>query len=260
MRNSVIIAFTAVTLVLGGGSTSFAQVGRVPNQILLTEQQFNSWILSGTGQSERPETYLESQLTLKVNQLANQIELSDEQRSRLRLAGSGDIARFHRQVEALRKTLVGQSFEPNKIQEPYQKIQPFSQQIQAGLFNENSLFDKVMRSTISSEDQEKYENYLSDRWHRQYLACVKAQIAILQQSIPMTSKQRDALVKMLDIPPRRSQSRIVYMQLYTFYRLGQLSAEDLKSEFDGAQVDALRRFGAQYAQMEPTLRAQNLLP
>ncbi|PQO29068.1 hypothetical protein [Blastopirellula marina] len=260
MRARLTISLLAIVAAFVCCAGLQAQIAVANNKFLLTDNQFNSWLMNGSGRNEAPEKFLESQLNLKIDSITTVIELTEEQQERLQLAGSGDIARYIRDVEVLRHELVGQSYDQNKIMEPYQKIQPLALRRQNGLFEEDSLLSKVMHTALSTEEYEKYEGHLAERWNRRYQATVKTQIATLQTSIPMTADQREALGKLLDIPPKRSQARQSYLQMYVFYQLSQISEEDLKKVFDEAQVEALTRFGSQYARLEATLKNQGILP
>ena len=96
-------------------------------------------------------------LTLRLDSIERAGGLSKAQIEKLRLAGRGDVARFFRKVDAIKEECKGLNFNDRKFQEIWQKIQPLQAEFNAGLFDEKSLFQKVLQGMSRSDSSAPYQ-------------------------------------------------------------------------------------------------------
>ena len=98
----------------------------VPAQpvFVLNDAQFDSWAFGGKWPDTTIRSKLDSLLTMQIDEIDRNSTLTEAQRNKLRLAGSGDIKRFVDRVEEKRSQLIGRKVDQNKINELYQQIQP----------------------------------------------------------------------------------------------------------------------------------------
>ena len=225
----------------------------------MTNQQFDSWLTNGTGMNGSPKDHLESALALQIKQLDLICNFSDQQRQKLELAGSGDVSRFMRRVDVVRRELVGKTYNHNDINEPWQRVQPLSQEWQRGVLGNDSLFGRVLSGIMNDEQAETYDRLLTERWNRQFNAAVKVAIASIEQNVPLTRTQRQELVKVFEPTPRPESGDRQYLRYLVLYQLASVPKDELADILDDAQIDALDHFRNQGKQMEHFLRQRGLL-
>ncbi|MEM9658291.1 MAG: hypothetical protein AAF961_08025, partial [Planctomycetota bacterium] len=109
-----------------------------------------------------------------------------------------------------------------------------------GLFNDGSLFRKVLQTALTATQREAYGIVTADRRRYRYAAKVRLLIAGFERSVPMTEKQRGELVDLvleaLDPPEAPSQ----YDYTFAMYAASQVPQDRLTEVFDEAQLRALR--------------------
>jgi hypothetical protein len=158
------------------------------------------------GSADGARKRLVSELALKMDEIDQICKLSDSQRRKLSLAGRGDMNRFFDEVEqAERKfqTLDGRQ-NANAI---FQELMPLQIRFQSGLFDSGSLLHKSMRHVLTDPQREAYKRALLERRRLRHQAAVELTVKVLEQRIPLSANQREALIEMLlkdTKPPRMS--------------------------------------------------------
>lgn len=252
---AVIQVVTPCVLLAGCLATpAFGQFAAEINKFTLTQQQFNIW-LTGGGSNQSAKALLTTQLQLKIAEITPACDLSAEQKEQLTLAGQVDIERFTRRLDVLEKELVGKTYDANNLNEPYQQIQSFAQELQQGLLEENSLFQKVVNHTITDEQGQKIHKLREERWKYQYNAAVKVQVAVVQRLIAMTQTQREQLVELFPVPGSSKRTQDSSLQILVCYQLSQIPKEKLLEILDEPQVEAIEGFRRRYAAYRAHLRS-----
>lgn len=262
MRNRVeqpVIRMPCRVVALLGLWAAFSAMVAAASDFEMTNQQFDSWLTSGTGVNVSPKDHLESALTVQIKQLDLICNFSDQQREKLELAGSGDVSRFMRRVDVVRRELVGKTYDQNDINEPWQRIQPLSQEWQRGVLGEESLFGRVLSGIMNDEQTETYDRLLTERWNHQFNAAVKVAIARIERSVPLTREQRQELMELFEPTPRPKSMDRQYLSYLVLYQLASAPNEELTAILDDAQMRALTHFQNQGRQMEHFLRQRGLL-
>jgi hypothetical protein len=253
-RKNLMSIATAVIVV---GVAACAARPSVAQNFVMDENQFNSWLYQGNGGQVLDE---DSELNLMLEAVDRSSHLTNEQKEKLRLAGQGDYARFKRDVDELRAECVGKSFDNNEINEIYQKFQPLTQRYQSGLLGDKSLFSKVVRQSMSPEQREEFEAAEAERRKARHAAKVRLFVAILEQSCPLKSDQRDALVDLLLKETRPALRTSEYDWYVVIVQVAKIKDSKLSTILDKAQLKFLKKITRQAGGMEGHLKQIGVLP
>ncbi|MEZ6138803.1 MAG: hypothetical protein R3C53_28285 [Pirellulaceae bacterium] len=190
---------------------------------------------------------LEQRCQLRFDQIVEVAELDASKQEKLSLAMQGDINRFYRHVGLVRKKTVGLNIQDqNDMQKAWQEIQPLQERLSKGLLGDDSLFEKVLDSTLSSDQNEAYRTFLAQRSAARNEAIIKATIADLDRHVPMLAKQRDELLAAmtkLGTPKTLPQGYEAYLG---YIYLTKLDSATIDQIFDKSQAAAIKKTQKQY--------------
>jgi hypothetical protein len=202
---------------------------------MIDESNFDQWIFQGSGTAAAGRARINSHLKLKLDELNRTCDLSELQRKKLALAAQGDMKRFFDQVEALRKKFLAVRNDQNAFNELWQEIHPLQQKQQAGLFNETSMFEKTLRSTLNAEQQQRYQKVTDERRRFRYRASIQTSLVSLSDTVALKDDQHKALAKLLleetPLPLRFGQQD----QQVVMYGLSKLPSAKLKAILNDRQ-------------------------
>jgi hypothetical protein len=235
---------------------TFAAAPARAQDFTLTDEQFDMWLSNG---SNSTLTLVDSQLEIEIQAIDRICRLEPDQVEKLKLAGRGDVTRFRGRVDALRKKLVGRTYDQNEMNEMWQAIQPLQQEMQAGILGDDSLFQKILHRTLQPQQVAEYEAAEAARNANHYSAKVRLYVAVLERSFPMTDEQRQALVRLFlekTTAPRRFGQNEIY---YIMYQASRLKEEDVGKLFDKDYTRALMGAFRQGAGYEHFLRQQGFI-
>ncbi len=191
---------------------------------------------------------LEARCALRVSQIGEVAQLDEATLEKLSLAIRGDLNRFYRCISIVRENTKGFDIQDQgDMQKAWQEIMPLQQRISKGLLEEDSLFNKVLDSSLSEIQSEAYQQYLSDRQDAKTQAIVKVTIAELDRTIPMLAKQRSALLESLLAKKFPSQIPQGYDAYLGYIMLTKVEKAELQKIFDKPQIAAIEKMQAQYA-------------
>jgi Spy/CpxP family protein refolding chaperone len=246
---------TLAALVVGTVAL-FACPAQAQNKFVMDENQFNGWLFQGTGQIPDKD----SEVMLMVEAMDRSCHLTAEQKDKLRLAGHGDYARFDQKVNDLRSECVGKTYDQNEINEIYQKFQPLTAQYQSGMLGPTSLFAKVVHQLLTPEQREEYEAAEAERRKIRHGAKVRLFVAIFEQSCPLKSSQRDAMVELLLKETQPALRSSQYDWYVVVVQAAKIPDSKLKPILDQAQMTYFKKITGQARGMEATLRQMGVLP
>lgn len=106
------------------------------------------------GSVEQSREWLNRELTKRVGVLASEYQLTDAQKTKLVMAGRGDIKRVLDRFDALQKRF-NLADEAWKIDQCEQDAARLEEDLQGGFFGRESLFAKTMATTITREQRAK---------------------------------------------------------------------------------------------------------
>lgn len=267
IRSAIRAVSIAVLIAAGLGLTAQAQDFEddapepVPpeagNEFVLNAQQFDQWVFGNSNVQGAPgaRKKMDTLLSLQIEEMDRTCGLSDSQKEKLRLAGRGDVERFFDRVEEKRRELQDKSYDQNKIGEIYQQLQPFQATLNGGLFDDGSLFAKIVAKALDPEQAARYESFNRDRRTFRYRAKVELMVLKLSRSLGLRAEQQERFVQAIieeTRPPRRFGQNDYYLVLY---QASTVPEERLRPIFDEAQwglVQPLLRQGKGYEQFLKT--------
>ncbi len=224
----------------------------------IPEETFNQWVFGGKTNLQVTKR-LDSLLTLQVESVERACELSDAQKKKLQLAGRGDVKRFFGGVEEMKKKFREVRRDQHRINQIWQDLQPLRTRFNSGIFDETSLFHKVLKRTLDSNQSVQYEQRERERRKFRYEAKVELAVAMLETGVPLRDVQRQKLVKLLlddAEPPTKFGEYDYYVVLY---HAAKIPEETLKPIFDEAQWRALTQLFVTAKGMEAQLKRNGFI-
>ena len=231
-----------------------------PNRdIVMALPDFDQWAFGGKTRDQL-ERLFESQLALQVDAINRACELSAAQREKLQLAGEGDQKRLSRAIEQFRDRFREAGHDQQKAANVVGEAQTLQMTIQDGVYDDSSLFQKVLRQTLNREQAVRYEQQERERRKFRYEAKIEMVLATLENSIPLRAEQRQRLVKLLldeTEPPKKFGQYDFYVVLF---QAGKLGEAKLKPILDDAQWQSFKKVFDQGRGLEQFLKGQGYLP
>ena len=125
--------------------------------------------------------------------------------------------------------------------------------------NDASLFAKVFHHLLSSDQFAQIRQEETQRQQERFRAKVKLAIATVENSIPLTEKQRESFENLLvaETKPPRISGRYDYYVIMV--QASRLPEAKLKAIFDDAQMRALQQLFQQVGRIEQVLKQQGVL-
>jgi hypothetical protein len=263
-----------VLTVVGAGQPSPAQdieiveddaavVQQPQRGFIWNDAQFDVWVfgnMGGNGNAGVARNRLDALLTLHVEDVERSCGLTAVQRKKLLVAGRGDIKRFFDRVEEARKKFDKIKHDQNQIGMIWQEIQPLQATFNAGLFNDESIFTKALKATLSQDQVAQYQEVQRERTLYRYRARVDLALELLNNSVGFSAEQRERVLKVLveeTRPPKRLGQNDYYAVLY---QLSKVPEAKLKAIFDDVQWRFLERQLMQAKGLEMWLKQNGFVP
>jgi hypothetical protein len=227
---------------------------------VMSDENFNQLIFRNQGNAQTARKRMDTMLVLRTEAVNRVCSLSDAQKKKLQLAGRGDIKRLFDQVEEIRKKFKAVQNDRNRIGEVLQEGQNVQRSIDA-LFGSNSIFEKTMRNTLTTEQYDKYEKIERDRQAFSYGAKIEMAVAMLDNTLPLRDDQRLKLAELLldeSKPPKRSLNSN-YDYYFVMIQMARIPPDKLRPLFDDAQWRIISRLLEQMKAREPQLRQAGVL-
>lgn len=222
-------------------------------------KDFERWAFGGKSVAE-VERLLMTRSTLLLAPVERACELTEAQREKLELAARGDVRRFVCEIDEARESFSALRNDPQKIQQVFQLAQQFQTRINSGFFDEHSLLNKVLKTTLTPEQSREYEQHEQERRRFRYEAKVELALTVLETGVPLNEKQRQQFLKVLldeTEPPKHFGQQAYYEILY---QASKVDEEKIKPIFDDAQWRAIRQVLATAEGMLPLLNRNGFTP
>lgn len=247
-----------ICMALGDPSRSDAQVF-FAGGARIDVGQFDSWVFNQYGNASIARESMEARVGIKIRRIEQALTLREEQKKRLQLAGQGDITRFFNRVAHARSEFRELMANQDDLNDAFQLAAPLQQELTEGLFGDGSLFAKVLRGTLDSQQRESLEKREQERKQQQLENHVKSYVSQLETRIPLTAVQRERLVALTTEQARGADPESPHFIYLLNYRLSQLADEDMEGVLDEGQLRVFRKVQAQHAGLAPFLRQHGLL-
>jgi hypothetical protein len=183
----------SLTLAIALGAIPFSSL-QAQALIVQNPGWFESWAFQGQPEPE-VRRQLQSQVQLQLKAMEKQCRLSSDQKQKLETAAQGDIARFFRMVQLARLKTEGMQPDQEHMQEIQQALSPVQNKFIGGLFKKDSLLETVTSATLTPDQMASWRRYLQERLERRYATAMAIEPSRLEQRLPLTSRQRDAILE-----------------------------------------------------------------
>lgn len=219
----------------------------------------DAWIFQRQGGPEQAKKSLAAQIELKIEAVKSIIPLEEKQTQQMKLAGEGDIKRFFDGVTELKRKVSSMEMNQNAVNEAYQLTVPLQQKLAAGIFNRDSLLQKVLRGTLSSEQLEALEVAEKQRREQILSTLVKGYLANLDRSLPMTAEQLTRLTALLIDETANDKLEGEYGLYVVGYRLSKINDKKLSEILREPQLKVLQQVFGEMRGIEGFLRQQGMI-
>jgi hypothetical protein len=220
---------------------------------------FDQWVFNRLGGSAATRGRLDTVLALHVDELNRSCGLSPAQVKKLQLAGHGDIKRFFDRVgEAKRKFLESKNNPPNN--NLWIAINPLQTALNVGLFGDDSIFAKTIKTTLNTDQAARYAEIQHQRNLERYRITVDWWVVQVDKALGLSDDQRRELADLLvkeGRPPRRF-GRGDYW--YVMLQAARLPQGKLKSILDDVQWRLISNQVNQARGMEAWLKQNGTIP
>ena len=235
------------------------QIQQAQPMIMLTPEQFEQRVFGVQNGYALAMKQFESQVDLRIEAADRVCKLSDTQKYKLRLAGDCDLKQFKDHCDEMKQKFQNTPIPLNDANKLFAEIQPLQQEWSAGLLNDASLFAKVFHHLLSSDQFAQIRQEETQRQQERFRAKVKLAIATVENSIPLTEKQRESFENLLvaETKPPRISGRYDYYVIMV--QASRLPEAKLKAIFDDAQMRALQQLFQQVGRIEQVLKQQGVL-
>ena len=250
------IALSTLLIVVAWATQSATAVfGKVG----FTDEQFEQWVFQQYGNALTARARLKESLELYTEDVDRACGLSDAQKQKLRLAGRGDIERFFRAYEVVKKKFQTIKNDQQKVNQIFQDISPLQAQMMSGLFDRDSLLQKCLINTISREQFLKYHKLDQERRRFHHESKVGLVVMMLDQSAPITAEQRRQLTTLLlreTRPPRKFGQYDYYVMMH---QVSKIDDANFKKILDNIQWQVFNQQLGQLRNIEQWLKQNGLL-
>jgi len=195
-------------------------------------EQFEQWVFNRMGGAGIARNRLKAALELHIDEINRFCGMTEPQKRKLQLAGQGDIKRFFDRVdEAKRRYLLVMNDQNHNI---WEDVQPLQNALNVGIFGDESIFAKTVKTTLDSEQAAMLAENEASRSRNRYQVTIDWFVTHIDKMLGMTAEQRSRLANLLKEtpPPRRFGSSDYY---YLMYRIGQFAEDRVRPIFDDLQ-------------------------
>ncbi|NND97544.1 MAG: hypothetical protein HKN47_09480 [Pirellulaceae bacterium] len=216
------------------------------------------WAFNGRSEAE-VKTQLRSDYQMRLKMIDRLCGLDQPQVSKLETAASADITRLFRKVTEVRREVDALDLDGNNNQDVnqiWQIVSPISTRLQQGVFEEKSLFQKVMRSTLSKQQQDRYKEELAENRRRRWKAITRVNVAEIERSMPLLNDQRRKLLEILDeqdLPTKITKQMDGYVGYLKLIKAKKQNA-GLEIFLDKQQMVVIQQYCDRYRGWEGMLR------
>ncbi len=251
-----------ITLLLTVSTTDaqdFVQL-KVAQNFELPANFFDQQVFGGGGNVVQRRRRIEAQASLQLEAIDAICDLTDAQKAKLQLAARGDMKRLLDEIDVVRQRFMKARLDQNAFNQVWQDIQPLKARLNVGPYDENSLFFKVVKQTLDSEQTAKYEQAELKRREFHYAATVALFLAMLEKENPLSHEQRQRFQKLLieeTKPPKKSGQYDYYVVMF---QVAKIPEDKIRPIFDAAQWRALQRQVARGRGMQRILEQGGFLP
>lgn len=235
-----------VGVVLGGaGRPASAQQNVNWRDGGISESQFYSYTLSSFGTMSRFRDFHEAELQMRLFEAERSFGLDEGELETLQLAAAGDLERLLDQIDEAHDFFLTYRDDRQKTSLVYYSVQHIRNQVDAGLFDERSLYHRALFGLLDASQRRQYDQQLEKKRERARQVMIRQEVARLQSILPLNATQRQALEGLMEQNLPRTTRPITNYAQYLFWFV--LSCSDLDSiaeSFDETLFESLEKYAA----------------
>jgi hypothetical protein len=201
---------------------------------LIDESNFENWIWQGAATTlEAGRDRLQTQLEIELADLEQTCQLTENQRKKLVLAGRLDIQRFLDRYSALRRKFLKIRTDQNAMNAFWGEMSPLQQQIQSGLFGNDSLLRGVISKTLSAEQNQQFEAASLERRMYRMRAKLELLLVAADEGMGLRREQRERLQALCLAnlkPARRNSPYDTHVVMYQLALIPDQKVADILNE------------------------------
>ncbi len=221
-------------------------------------EQIDQWVFNRWGGADGARARLDANLALQIDDLDRACELTEIQKKKAMLAGLGDIKRYYDRVDELKRRYAGGTNQGN-FNNIWQEMQPLQVELGSGLFGDDSLFVKTVKSTLNSDQLQRHDDLMRRRLAARRRASVDLFVVQLDKALGLSVTQRERLTELLvnetPVPAKYGQADYWYLM----YQMTRLPESKITKILDEPQWRLLGRQFLQARGMEPWLKSNGII-
>ena len=230
-----------------------------PADEAMTVGDFSQWALNGMT-LEQVEANLRSQFAVQLQSVTRECGLSAAQQEKVRVAGEGDIRRMTHALEQFRQDFCENGKGQQNARQIVSKMNPLKRKLQSGIFDDSSLFRKVIRQTLKGEQAVRYEKQEGLRRKFRYEAKIELALASVDGGgLTLTADQRQRLLKLIADETQPPKKPGPYDQVVVFIQAAKLNDAKFKAILDDGQLRSLKQVFQQYEDIAKDLRERGFI-
>jgi hypothetical protein len=201
----------------------------------------------------------ESTLKLQIANVDRAGPLTQGQRKKLQLAGTGDIVEFFDRYEEAKQKFESIKDEQEKFRRAWEFLQPLVVTAESGPFGPDSLFYKSLHSTVTPDQLSRYDALVKESNEFRRRARIELAVLWLEEMAPLSDAQRQKLTNLLMsrvTPCRKPGFELTIIMV----QLGKIPEETLKPLFDEMQWKAVNWHRSRFKGLEQWLKENNVWP
>ncbi len=237
-RATLVPACGVIAIVIGFSNPRCVALDVVANDLIqLTEQSFVQNVFGNQRSDVAARQHAEQSLQVRIDFIGEAIQLTDAQRSKLELAGQGDIHRFFTDYQRVKRSMTFGGIPRDKWQQVWQKTQPLSARYTDGLHGPRSLLAKTVLSTLDADQRTRFATLQKDHDIAIYSDHIRMALAMIDRKVPLTRGQRNDLTDLLvrDTSPPEYYGQTSMHFYVVLGRMSELREKDLKQIFSDTE-------------------------
>ncbi len=201
---------------------------------------------------------MEANASVEIETVARHVSLTEAQKKKLKLAARGDVEQFISRAAELRPKLTSKPVDQQQYVALMQELQPLRMTQQFGIIDENSLFRKTLRHTLTGEQRVQWQKLERERRKTAIESAILNWERMANGAkIPVSSRKEfvEILVEYGDLP----ETRHSYINYFVLVEAGKLE-DRLKPILHEDVWEKLQIQIAHAKQIEATLRRSGQWP
>lgn len=227
-------------------SVATASIGSA--QRIDLKDDFYRMVFQNSQHPDQARILFRSNIASRLDQWDLTVHLTDSQRRKMQLAGTGDIERFmNRLAKGIGEyeNLQKDDGDPNTL---WQLAQPLRNELESGLFDDESLFHRTFIQNLDGSQRTKWQEELNRKNKKRSQSIIKLQLALLAREAAMTPTQRSRLEKEFgeSLPlVKLDERQSLYYFEYLSSEIPQSTVDEILDKKQAAMFQSVRARGRQ---------------